>query len=88
VVCWLLQYLCCELAALQLSRQLCQLQVFDVAHTAWRLQIGCELEAAIDAYQQVWAPAETLHISMTCLHLAALLLATGPTWCTCLHCGT
>lgn len=60
------QYLCCELAALQLSGQLFQLQVFDVAHIAWRLQVACELET-IDAYQQVGGPRQQhlLHTNMS-----------------------
>lgn len=50
---FVLQYLCCELAALQQSHQLCQLQVFDVAHMAWRLQVACQLGDAKQAYEQV-----------------------------------
>lgn len=38
---------------MQLSGQLQQLQVFDVAHMAWRLRVACELEAAMQAHLQV-----------------------------------
>lgn len=43
----LTQYLCCELAHLQLKGQLCPLQVFDVAHLAWRMQVACDLDTLI-----------------------------------------
>ena len=48
-----LQFLCCEVATLQLAGQLRALQLFDVAHMAWRLQVACEARAAIDALGQV-----------------------------------
>jgi hypothetical protein len=52
-----LQYLCCEVAALQQHGLLRQLRVLDVAHMAWRLQVTCRLEAAMQAQLQVrqWA---------------------------------
>ena len=50
-----LQYLCCELAALQQCGQLVQLQVFDVAHKAWRLKVACELDSLIHTLQRVGA---------------------------------
>ncbi len=50
---FLLQYLCCEVAALQEAAKLRQLSIFDVAHMAWRLQTACNMEEAIDAHEQV-----------------------------------
>jgi hypothetical protein len=48
-----LQYLCCEVAALQHQGLLRQLRVFDAAHIAWRLKVACDLDAAIEAFHQV-----------------------------------
>lgn len=42
-----------ELCSLQLSGQLCPLQVFDIAHIAWRLHVACELHDAIDQIGEV-----------------------------------
>lgn len=47
------QFLCCELAELQLSRVLKRLRVYDVAHVAWRMRVGAELEAAIEKFDKV-----------------------------------
>lgn len=51
----LLQYLCCEVAHLQQAGRLRQLRVFDIAHMGWRLQTACDMEVAINAYEQVRA---------------------------------
>jgi hypothetical protein len=59
-----LQYLCCELSALQLSGQLCQLQVFDVAHMAWRLQVACNLMDLQQDHKQVRREAEIIPTDM------------------------
>jgi hypothetical protein len=48
-----LQYLCCEVAALQESGQLQQLRVCDVAAMAWRLQTACGVEEAMNTFEQV-----------------------------------
>ena len=48
----LLQYLCCEVGALQHAGRLRQLRVFDVAHIAWRLKVACSVEEAVMLEQQ------------------------------------
>lgn len=47
------QELCLELCSLQLSGQLSPLQVFDIAHIAWRLRVACELNEAIEQMDEV-----------------------------------
>lgn len=42
------QYLCCEVAQLQLHGLLRPLRVLDVAHMAWRLQAACQLDSCLD----------------------------------------
>jgi hypothetical protein len=49
-----MQYLCCEVAHMQQHGQLYPLQVLDVAHMAWRLQVACEVEATAHAHDEVW----------------------------------
>jgi hypothetical protein len=48
-----LQYLCCEVAALQESGQLPKLRMFDIAAMTWRMQTTCDVEAAMHAHEQV-----------------------------------
>ena len=48
-----LQYLCCELAELQEAHLLKVLRVYDIAHVAWRMKVGGELELAIDKFNKV-----------------------------------
>jgi hypothetical protein len=48
-----LQYLCCEVAALQRQGQLRQLKVFDVAHMAWRLRVACQLHEGVETNKEV-----------------------------------
>lgn len=68
----LLQYLCCEIAALQQTRTLPrQLKVFDVAHMAWRMQTACSMEAAINVYEKVWTVGQ--RYSSLCFHSLSLL---------------
>jgi hypothetical protein len=47
------QYLCCELSELQSSKALKGLRVYDIAHVAWRMRVGTELEAAIEKFEKV-----------------------------------
>jgi hypothetical protein len=53
LVCCSLQFLCNEVAGLQQAGSLRQLQVFDVAHMAWRLKVASQLQEAIHTYEQV-----------------------------------
>ncbi len=48
-----MQYVCCELAELQECRLLKALRVYDIAHVAWRMRVGGELEAAIENFKKV-----------------------------------
>lgn len=52
-MCCPLQFLCNEVAALQQAGRLRQLQVFDIAHMAWRLKVASQLQEAIHSYGQV-----------------------------------
>jgi len=51
-------------AALQQSQQ--PLQVLDVAHLAWRLQVACDLDAAIQSYEQVRMSSTAVSTAHTC----------------------
>ncbi len=51
--CSLLQYLCCEVAALQTAGEISQLTVLTVAQTAWRLYTAEEAGAALETHKQV-----------------------------------
>lgn len=61
--CLLLQYLCCEVAALQQASRLRQLRVFDIAHMGWRLQTACDMEVAINIHKQVRAMLFVLQVT-------------------------
>jgi hypothetical protein len=78
------QFLCYELAKLHLSGQLSCFKLVNVAHIDWRMQVALELQDAMEAYEKVRDPRvhtcgqqhrSVLHINMSCLRLAALLLA-------------
>jgi len=60
-----LQYLCCELAGLQLCGQLRPLQVFDVAHLAWRMRVACDLDSCKEAHNKVCTRLTGVVISVT-----------------------
>jgi hypothetical protein len=57
----LLQYLCCEVAALQHQGQLRQLWVFDVAHMAWRLKVAFKLDQALHTPCEQVRPSQASH---------------------------
>jgi hypothetical protein len=59
-----LQYLCCEVAALQHQGQLRRLRVFDVAHMAWRLKVACKLDEAMHTPCEQVMPSKA-HTSMS-----------------------
>jgi hypothetical protein len=71
-VCCPLQFLCNEVAALQQAGRLRQLQVFDVAHMAWRLKVASQLQKAIHSYEQVGPLSVCLPVWLSGL-LAGLL---------------
>lgn len=51
-----MQYLCCELEDLQDSGKMPPLKVHDIAHTAWRMRVGTELQTAVaDCTKVTWA---------------------------------
>jgi len=71
------QYLCCELADLQLGGRLPVLRVFDVSHTAWRLRVAAEVQADIDDAQQVSPGGRGVNLVCCCCFQAALCVGRG-----------
>lgn len=49
----LLQFLCCELSALQQQGKLQPLKLYDIAAASWRLRVVAELQGRITEHEQV-----------------------------------
>lgn len=96
----LLQFLCCELAALQQGGKLPPLQVADVALITWRLGVAKDLQKRLEAHLQVMimttaaaaaagdmyvAPHKQLHVNACVCVLFVLRVVQGATRGGCFH---
>jgi hypothetical protein len=70
------QFLCCELVALQQHAQLQPLHVFDAASAVWRQGVADTMEDSIAKLQQVRSDGPYLHggLRLTLIELVGLMM--------------